>query len=129
MVLLTLRDLAHLTREDEEKLLYKGADASSLLIRVQEAAQALERDIPPLVESKKWTQLTGVLTGPMGQLSSTMALLEKLAKNPGVAKQNAQSVKQDIFAMGTAVTNKQGDAVLKYRSLALEDLAIFLKGL
>jgi hypothetical protein len=129
VVLLTLRDLAHLTREDEEKLLYKGADVSSLLIRVQEAAQALERDIPPLVESKKWTQLTGVLTGPMGQLSSTMALLEKLAKNPGVAKQNAQSVKQDIFAMGTAVTNKQGDAVLKYRSLALEDLATFLKGL
>lgn len=118
-----------LRREDEEKLLYKGADVTTLLSRVQAAAQALDRDIPPLVESKKWTQFTGVLTGPMGQLSSTLALLEKLAENPALAKQKAQIVKQDIFAIGTAVTNKQGDGVLKYRALALEDLAVFLKAL
>jgi hypothetical protein len=122
-------DLSHSLREDEEKLLYKGADLNNLLARIQAAAQALDRDIPPLVESRKWTQLNGVLTGPMGQLSSTMALLEKLADDPASAKQNAQRVKQDIFAIGTAVTNKQGDVVLQYRSLALEDLAVFLKGL
>jgi len=110
-------------------LLYKGADVNSLLSRIQEAIRALDRDIPPLVETKKWNQVTGVLTGPMGQLSSTMALLEKVTDNPSLAKQNGQKVKQDIFAMGTAVTNKQPDIVLKYRSLALEDLAIFLKGL
>ena len=109
--------------------MYKGADINSLLVRVQEAARALDQDIPPLVESKKWTQLSGVLTGPMGQLSSTMALLQKLAENPGLTKQNAQRVKQDVFAIGTAVTNKQADAVLKYRSLALDDLATFLKEL
>ena len=102
---------------------------NSLLVRIQDAIRALDGDIPPLVESKKWTQLTGVLTGPMGQLSSTMALLEKLAENPGLAKQNAQRVKQDVFAIGTAVTNKQAEAVLKYRTLALKDLATFLKEL
>ena len=116
-------------QEDEEKLLYKGADVSVLLERVSKAAKALEYDIPPLVAAKKWTQITGVLTGPMGQLSSTLALIEKYSDQPSMAKQNAGKVKQDVFAMGTAVTNKQPDIVLKYQQLAIEDLATFLKSL
>lgn len=116
-------------QEDEEKLLYKGADVKVLLERIQIAAQALENDIPPLVATKQWTKITGVLTGPMGQLSSTMTLLCKLADRPDEAKQRAQTVKNDVFAMGTATTNKSPDDVIKYQQLAIQDLAVFLKSL
>ena len=116
-------------REDEDKLLYKGADAEALLARIQTAAQALEYQIPPLVETKQWSKITGVLTGPMGQLSSTMTLLCALADEPGDAKKRAQTVKQDVFDMGTATTNKSQEGVIKYQTKAIEDLAIFLKSL
>jgi len=111
---------------DSDKLLYKGADVEPLLQRLQVAAKALEEEIPRLAERKEWTKLTGVLTGPMGQLSSTMTLLTK--DNPG-AKSKAQLVKQDVFAMGTAATNKQGDQVMRYRQAALEHLADFIGSL
>ncbi len=113
-------------QEDEEKLLYKGADTQVLLNRIQLATRALEKEITPLVETKQWIKITGVLTGPMGQLSSTMTLLCKLADRPEEAKQKAQQVKNDLFAMGTATTNKSGEDVLKYQQLAIQDLAVFL---
>ena len=116
-------------QEDEEKLLYKGADVKVLLQRIQIAADALENEIPPLVATKQWIKITGVLTGPMGQLSSTMTLLCKLSDRPDEAKQRAQTVKNDVFAMGTATTNKSADDVIKYQKLAIQDLAIFLKSL
>jgi hypothetical protein len=116
-------------REDEEKLLYKGADVQVLLERIQSAAAALETEIPTYVERKEWSKITGVLTGPMGQLSSTLTMLSKLAEDPSEAKQNAQTVKNNLFAMGTATTNKEGCQVLKYQEQAVQDLAVFLKSL
>jgi hypothetical protein len=62
----------------------------------------------------------------MGQLSSTLTMLCGLAENPGDAKQKAQIVKQDLFAMGTATTNKQGVQLLKYQQQAIQDMANFL---
>jgi hypothetical protein len=79
---------------DKDKLLYKGADASILLGRTQTASQAMEMEVPPLVETKQSNQITGVLSGPMGQLSSTLTMLCGLAEKPGDAKQKAQIVKQ-----------------------------------
>ena len=101
-------------REDAEKLLYKGADVEVLLQRLQASTDALDR-IPPLVESKQWNAITGILTGPMGQLSSTLTLICGLASNTQVAKEKAQVVKQDLFAMGTSTANKQPDIILKYQ--------------
>lgn len=115
-------------REDEEKLLYKGANTQSLVERIMVAYSALQL-IPPLVEKQQWTKITGVLTGPMGQLSATLSLLVNMADNPAVAKAQAQKVKNDLFSMGTATTQRQGSDVLKYYQLATEDLATFLKAL
>jgi hypothetical protein len=116
-------------RGDEEKLLYKGANVDVLLGRIQSAAQALEVDIPLLLEKKQWSKITGVLTGVCGQLSSTLTSLANLADDPSDAKQKAQVVKQDMFNMGTATTNKQGDVVLQFQQQAVLDLALFLKSL
>ncbi|CAJ1932860.1 unnamed protein product [Cylindrotheca closterium] len=82
-----------------------------------------------LVETKKWNAINGILTGPMGQLSATLTMITSLASDPKVAKDKAQTVKQDLFAMGTANTNKQGDVVLKYQKKAMDDLAAFLQSL
>jgi hypothetical protein len=115
-------------REDAEKLLYKGADVEVLVQRLQASTNALDK-IPPLVESKQWNAITGILTGPMGQLSSTLTLICGLASNTNVAKEKAQVVKQDLFAMGTATTNRQPEVILKYQKKAVDDLANFLQTL
>ena len=115
-------------QEDAEKLLYKGADVEILISRIQDASNALNR-IPPLVESKQWNAVTGILTGPMGQLSYSLTQISQLASNPKVTKEKARVVKEDLFAMGTATTNKQADTVLKYQNKAIEDLASFLQTL
>jgi hypothetical protein len=98
------------------------------LQRVETAAQALAT-IPALVETKKWTQITGMLTGPMGQLSATMTLIVKLSSNPEKSKVAAAKVKNDIFAVGAATTNKNGAAVLQAHKAATENLLVFLKTL
>ena len=115
-------------QEDAEKLLYKGADVEILISRIQDASNALNR-IPPLVESKQWNAVTGILTGTMGQLSYSLTQISQLASNPKVTKEKARVVKEDLFAMGTATTNKQADTVLKYQNKAIEDLASFLQTL
>lgn len=115
-------------QEDAEKFLYKGADASILIQRVQASTTALNK-IPPLVETKKWNAITGILTGPLGELSRSLTMISRLASDPSAAKDKAQVVKQDLFAMGTAATNKHGGAVLQYQRKAIDDLAIFLQSL
>jgi hypothetical protein len=130
--------------ENPEKLLYQGADAQVLLQRIQTAANALQ-SIPPLVETKQWSKITGILTGPMGQLSATLTMLVKVAdnannnNNANQAQAQAQAqqklqklsnqVKQDVFAMGTATTQRQAADILKYQQLAVQDLAVFLQSL
>jgi len=58
-----------------------------------------------------------------------MTLLCKLSDRPDEARQKAQIVKNDVFAMGTATTNKAGADVLKYQQRAIQDLEVFLKSL
>ena len=63
----------------------------------------------------------------MGQLSATLGLLEGLADNKDRgAKQGAQKVKQDVFAMGTGTTKGQASDISKNQELATEDLTLFL---
>eukprot|EP00536_Pseudo-nitzschia_multiseries_P016697 jgi/Psemu1/69953/estExt_Genemark1.C_12020006 len=108
---------------DPDKLLYKGIDNDKLVERIRFATGALA-EIPPLVELKKWNDITGILTGPMGELSSTLNLL---AGTDARKTKLARKVKEDLFGMGTATTQRQTDVILKYHSLAIKDLAIFLE--
>lgn len=108
---------------DPDKLLYKGANAQILVDRVKKAADAL-KDIPPLVEKKKWNDVNGLLIGPMGELSSTLTLL---CGGDAAKTKLARKVKEDLFAMGTATTQRQQDVILKYHAAATTDLAKFLE--
>lgn len=107
---------------DPDKLLYKGIDSAKLVERIEKATGALAR-IPPLVETKKWNEVTGILTGPMGELSSTLTLL---AGTDAPKTKLARKVKEDLFAMGTATTQRQPDVIMRYHAKAIEDLANFL---
>jgi hypothetical protein len=114
--------------EDADKFLYKGADTKLLLERMETAAQALAT-IPALVDTKKWTQITGSLTGPMGQLSETMTLIVKLSGDPEKSKLAAAKVKNDVFAIGAATSKKEGVAVLQAHKAATENIVAFLQTL
>ncbi|KAG7351643.1 Dictyostelium Slime mold-like repeat protein [Nitzschia inconspicua] len=115
-------------QDDPDKLLYKGADTQILLQRIQTTVDALQ-NIPPLVETKQWSKITGLLTGPMGQLSATLTLLVKGASNPTAAQIKANALKQDVFAIGTATTQRQTADILKYQRRAIQDLEVFLQSL
>ena len=107
---------------DPDKLLYKGANAQILVDRTKKASDAL-KEIPSLVEKKKWNDINGLLIGPMGELSSTLTLL---CGDDDAKIKLARKVKDDLFAMGTATTQRQQEAILKYHAAATIDLAKFL---
>jgi hypothetical protein len=113
---------------DPANKLYQGADNQVLLQRVEKASGALAT-IPELVESKKWSQISGVLTGPLGTLLSTMNQLVKASDNESRVNELAQKAKSDIFAIGAAAERKQGDAVLQAHKDATDSLVAFSRSL
>lgn len=56
---------------DESQVLYRGADPAVLLQRLQESLKRLN-EIPELADQKKWTQINGLVTGPLGTLSQSL---------------------------------------------------------
>lgn len=111
---------------DPANKLYQGADSRIMLQRIETASEALAT-IPSLVESKKWSQINGVLTGPLGTLLSTMSQLAAMSENGASASEIAKKTKIDIFAIDAATGRKQGDATLKAHKDATESLVSFIK--
>lgn len=112
---------------DPENKLYQGADAAILVERIEKASEALA-SIPPLVEEKKWSKVLGILTGPMGQLSTTMDQLQKLSGAAGLAEKG-KKVKTDIYAIAAAADKRQQAEALKYHKMATKDLVAFVRAL
>mmetsp|Transcript_29067 Transcript_29067/g.35403 ORF Transcript_29067/g.35403 Transcript_29067/m.35403 type:complete len:280 (+) Transcript_29067:42-881(+) len=116
---------------DPENQLYQGADNTVLLQRMEKATLALE-SIPDLVEKKKWTAITGVLIGPMGELSGTMKELGKLTSEDSRKKKLgdiAKAVKGDINAMAAAADRKDGGKILEWQAKATDHLVEFVAAL
>ena len=113
---------------DDANKLYQGADSRMLLERIEKASVALA-SIPALAEQKKWSQVSGVMTGPMGELIRNMGLLADLSENPAAAKGKIKQVKTDLYAISGAVERKDGVGVLKGHEAATADLVLFVKSL
>uniref|UniRef100_A0A7S2YHQ8 Uncharacterized protein n=1 Tax=Entomoneis paludosa TaxID=265537 RepID=A0A7S2YHQ8_9STRA len=113
---------------DDGAKLYQGANGQVLLGRVNAAIQAFE-NVPGLVESKKWSQVSGVMTGPMGELVRNMLLLSDLSENGTQAKKMVQVVKTDLYGISAAVERKDGATALKFHQAATKDLVTFVKTL
>ena len=117
-------------QEDADKLLYKGADTRVLLERMERAAVVLTTQLPPLLEQKKWSQVLGVLTGPLGELIKTMQAIAKLQDDPTLlSERQVQVVKRDLYAITAAVDKKDVSKALAAYELTANDLAVFIKGL
>lgn len=116
-------------QEDADKLLYKGADAGKLLERIERATLALST-IPELANGKRWSQISGVLTGPCGELIRTMGQVAALSeKDESTFKTRINQLKNDLYAMQAGVDRKDTATVLKFHQAATADLVAFIKSL
>ena len=113
---------------DPANKLYQQADNQVLLERIEKASEALAT-IPALIEQRKWSKVTGVLTGPLGTLVSTMGQLTKLSDNSAQAAELAKKVKGDIIEIGAAADKKQGDRAVQFHKKATDDLVAYVKSL
>mmetsp|Transcript_25457 Transcript_25457/g.54988 ORF Transcript_25457/g.54988 Transcript_25457/m.54988 type:complete len:230 (+) Transcript_25457:146-835(+) len=94
---------------DPENQLYKGSDAELLFERLGRSIAAL-KDVPQYIENKQWNKVQGVLTGPMGTLSSTMNELVKNVEDSGVqnkCKGLSVDIRKDLYAIALAADRKQ----------------------
>lgn len=117
-----------LVYEDPENKLYQGTDGRILLERIEKASSSFAQ-IPSLVEAKKWSQVSGIMTGPCGDLIRTLGQLADTSENAAAAKRNVQALKTNLYAIQAAVDRKQGDVILKYHTAATQDLVAFVKSL
>jgi hypothetical protein len=116
---------------DAADKLYQGVDSALLLGRLEAAAAALAT-IPGYVQVKQWSKVSGVLTGPLGELIRTMGQLSQSATSEENFAESARfikRVKNDLYAISDAVSRKDGAQVLKFHTDATNDLVAFLKAL
>ena len=113
---------------DPTNKLYQGADNSMLLERMEKAIQSFAT-IPALIEEKKWSQVSGVMLGPLGTLVDTMNKLTKQSENGDKAAKLAGVFKTHMYAIGSFAERKQGDEALAAHEQATLDLAAFVKSL
>jgi hypothetical protein len=113
---------------DEDNKLYEGTDRQLLLGRVEASAKALAT-IAAYIESKKWSQVTGVLTGPMGELVKTMGQLADVSPNAAACKKRISAFKTDLYALAAAVDKRDGSLALISHSAATASLVDFVKSL
>ena len=106
---------------DPENQLYKGSDNKLLFERLGVSIKALE-DLPEYIEKKECNKVQGILTGPMGNLSTTMNELTKNITDNG--KQNKSSalskdIRQELYALAGAVDRKNTkEALAAYKRAA-----------
>jgi hypothetical protein len=108
---------------DPDTFLFKGADLQTQLGRIKKATTRLA-EIPAIAEQQKWSQITGILTGPLGELLSTMTLV---SAGNGKAKEAAKTVKLDLYAIGAGASQKNENACKQATQAALKDLEAFIK--
>jgi hypothetical protein len=116
---------------DDANKLYQGADSRILLERIEKSSQALST-IPTLVSSKKWSQISGVLTGPLGELVQNLRQVAALQNGSSTdASKTTDSmigtIKKDLYAMMDGVTRKDSKAILKYHLATTNDIVSFIK--
>jgi hypothetical protein len=110
---------------DPSTFLYNGADREMQLIRIKDAVLELQK-IPEIAAAKKWSQVQGILTGPLGTLTQTMTTVA--GKVPSAEIKTAfQKVKTDLYAIGTAAIKKSDAGCIEATQAALKDLEVFVK--
>lgn len=110
---------------DPDNVLYKGADLDAQLKRLGDAASRLDQ-IAPLAEGRKWSQVQGIITGPLGTLVQTMNQVAAASEGQE-AKEAAKKVKADLIAIGQASARKSNRECIEAAATASRDLEAFIK--
>ena len=111
---------------DPENQLYKGTNGKLLFERLGCSAAAL-KDVPAYIETKQWNKVQGVLTGPMGTLSSTMNELTKNVEDAALqnkVKSLSVDVRKELYAISGASdrkNQKEAQAAFEKAELKLEN--------
>jgi hypothetical protein len=108
---------------DPSIFLYQGADRDVQLQRIATAVSKIQT-IPAIVQTKKWSQVQGVITGPLGTLISTMNQIGGTNKE---AQRIIVKVKSDLFSIGQCATTKNEKACLAATEATLQDVNDFVK--
>jgi hypothetical protein len=129
--------------DDINHRLYQGVvDTSPILNRINQAIISFG-EIPTLVNAKKWSQISSILTGgPAGELIRNMGLLvadlsssssssssSSDNNNMSKSRQIIAVVKKDLYAMNDALQRKDATLILKYHNATTQDLLNFINSL
>jgi hypothetical protein len=80
--------------------------------------------IPDIAQSKKWSQIQGVITGPLGTLIATMTQIGGTNRD---AQKIIAKVKIDLYAIGQCAANKHESACIAATTSTLNDMNDFVK--
>lgn len=105
---------------------YLGQDNQRVLERLEKQSDALAT-IPDLIDSKKWSKVTGVLLGPCGELLQTMGKLADTSENSQAARDAMKQTKLDLYAITAAVSKKNVDKATQLTLAVQSDIAAFVK--
>ena len=109
---------------DPTTLLYQGPDIELQLKRIGEAGARLP-EVAALAEEKKWSQVQGIITGPLGTLLQTMNNVVNAAGTKE-ATAAAKTVKQDLNDINAASQRKDSALCIKAAGKAAADLEKFV---
>ena len=112
-------------RTDPDLLLYKGPDIELQLRRIGEAAVRLP-EVATLAEAKKWSQVQGIITGPLGTILQTLNSVASIAGTKEAASA-VKTVKQDLNDINAASQKKDSALCIKAAEKASVDLEKFVK--
>lgn len=109
---------------ERDDMLYKGPDPETQLRRIGEAGSRLP-EIAALANDKKWSQVQGIITGPLGTLLQTMNSVASIAGTKE-ARDAAKVVKTDLLEIGVAAGRKESAPAVKAAEKAATDLEKFV---
>lgn len=109
---------------DTSSYLYQGDDQAVVLKRLLEASTILAL-IPSLAEQKKWSQVQGMLTGPLGALGMTMNQIA--SKSPPQVQLAAKKVKSSLITIDQAAQKKSVAGCISATKAAYDDLQAFVE--
>jgi hypothetical protein len=108
---------------DPSTFLYQGADRTVQLQRLVAAQTRLE-SIPAICGRRQWSQVDGVLTGPLGTLVPTM---KQISGANIKAREAAGKVQADLLAIRQAATRKDGALCVAASESAQQSLEVFVQ--
>jgi hypothetical protein len=116
---------------DNGNRLYQGADPEVLLKRLKVASERLD-EVQGLAETKKWSSIQGLVTGPLGTLGQTLQQVSTSKSNDAGSNSKklaaqAKQIKATLYGIGQAASAKNGAQCIAGARQAQTELQAFVQ--